>query len=97
MSFFLFLLLVLLTMDFVVSDTFENFDTRVLEFKQVFIMKGNMGRTRRLSVFVVTGNKNGLAGFALTKGNDSMGALKHAKNRAGQKLMYIERFQNHTG
>jgi len=26
-------------------------------------MKGNLGRTRRVSAFVITGNGNGLAGF----------------------------------
>ncbi|KAG8238114.1 hypothetical protein J437_LFUL012725 [Ladona fulva] len=49
---------------------FDGFDTKVLEMKTVFNMKGNLGRTRRMSVFVVTGNKNGLAGFALGKAVD---------------------------
>lgn len=43
------------------EDVFEGFDTKVLELKTVFIMKGNMGRKRRLSSFVVTGNGKGLA------------------------------------
>jgi small subunit ribosomal protein S5 len=75
---------------------FEGFDTKVLEFKTVFCMKSNSGRYRRISVVAVTGNKNGLAGFALGKAADSRAALKRAKNRAGQKLMYIERYNNHT-
>lgn len=60
-------------------------------------MKGNFGRKRRLSVFVVTGNSNGLAGFALGKGLESRTALRKAKNRAGQKLMHIKIFKKHTG
>lgn len=79
------------------EDAFDGFDTKVLELKQVFNMKGNFGRKRRLSVFVVTGNGNGLGGFAMGKGLESKTALRKAKNRAGQKLMHIKLFNNHTG
>ncbi|KAI4467878.1 ribosomal s subunit [Holotrichia oblita] len=78
------------------EDKFDGFDTRVLELKTVFNMKGNFGRKRRLSVFVVTGNSNGLAGFATGKGLESKIALRKAKNRAGQKLMHIKIFRDHT-
>ncbi|KAL1114839.1 hypothetical protein AAG570_007663 [Ranatra chinensis] len=71
------------------EDKFEGFDTTVLEMKSVFNMTGNMGRKRRMSVFVVTGNKQGLAGFGLGKAIDGRAAMKSAKNRAGQKLMTI--------
>jgi small subunit ribosomal protein S5 len=77
------------------EDKFEGFDTRVLELKTVFNMKGNLGRKRRLSGFVVTGNSNGLAGFSTAKAVDSKSVLRKAKNRAAQKLMYIERDGNH--
>lgn len=60
-------------------------------------MKGNLGRTRRTSAFVVTGNGNGLAGFATGKAQMGMTALRKAKNRAAQKLMYVERYNEHTG
>jgi small subunit ribosomal protein S5 len=60
-------------------------------------MEGNMGRRRRISAFVVTGNKNGSAGIALSKAIEAKAALRKAKNRAGQKLLYIEIFNNHTG
>lgn len=78
------------------EDNFEGFDTRVLEMKQVFIMKGNLGRKRRLSCFVVTGNGNGLAGFALGKSVENKAAMRKAKNRAGQKLIHIELCNGHT-
>lgn len=55
-----------------------------------------MGRIRRISTFVITGNKNGSAGIALGKAPDAKVALRKAKNRAGQKLLYIEIFNNHT-
>lgn len=60
-------------------------------------MKGNLGRKRQISAFVVTGNKNGSAGIALGKAVESKAALRKAKNRAGQKMLYIEIFNNHTG
>lgn len=77
------------------EDQFEGFDSRVLELKQVFNMKGNLGRKRRLSAFVVTGNGNGLAGFSCAKAVDSRAVLRKAKNRAGQKLMHIELADGH--
>lgn len=50
-----------------------------------------------MSAFVITGNGNGLGGFALGKGIESKSALRTAKNRSAQKLMFIERYNNHTG
>lgn len=60
-------------------------------------MTGNLGRKTRISAFVITGNGNGLAGFALGKAPVGKAALKMARNRAGQKLMYIPRYDEHTG
>lgn len=77
------------------EDNFEGFDTKVIELKTVFNMKGNLGRKRRLSSFVVTGNGKGLAGFASAKAVDSKAVLRKARNRAGQKLMYIEVCEGH--
>jgi small subunit ribosomal protein S5 len=82
--------------DAIGEDKFEGFDTRVIELKTVFIMKGNLGRKRRLSCFVVCGNGNGLAGFALGKAVETKAAVRKAKNRAAQKLMHIELSNNHT-
>lgn len=78
------------------EETFEGFDSKCLESKAVFNMKGNMGRKRRMSIFVVTGNGNGLAGFGLGKAIETKAALKNAKNRAGQRLLYIDMYNNHT-
>lgn len=60
-------------------------------------MTNNMGRVRVFSCFAVTGNGNGLAGFALKKSGDSKTALSKVKNRAGTKVIYIERYNDHTG
>jgi small subunit ribosomal protein S5 len=78
------------------EDSFEGFDSKVLELKTVFNMKGNMGRKRRLSVMVITGNGNGLAGFAIAKAVETRAALRKAKNRAGQKLMHIDLYNGDT-
>ncbi|XP_043272938.1 28S ribosomal protein S5, mitochondrial [Venturia canescens] len=78
------------------ADTFEGFDSKILEFKTVAHMDGILGKQRSISVFAVTGNGNGLTGFALAKAPDGKLAMKKAKNRAAQKLMYIERYNNHT-
>jgi len=60
-------------------------------------MTGNLGRKSRISTFVVTGNGNGLAGFALAKASVAKAASITAKNRAGQRLIYIPRYKEHTG
>ena len=78
------------------EETFEGFDTRVLELKQVFIMKGNLGRKRRLSCMVVTGNGKGLAGFGVGKSIERPAVLRKAKNRAGQKLIHVDLCNGHT-
>ncbi|KAK0182474.1 hypothetical protein PV327_000614 [Microctonus hyperodae] len=78
------------------DDTFEGFDTRILEYKMVSTMTGNMGRKRRVSTFVITGNRNGLAGFAVAKAPEGRPALRIAKNRAATKLIYIKRYKEHT-
>lgn len=81
--------------DAIGEDKFEGFDTRMIELKTVFNMKGNLGRKRRLSAFVVTGNGNGLAGFASAKAVDTRAVMRKARNRAGQKLMHIEVCEGH--
>lgn len=78
------------------DEKFEGFDTIVIELKQVFIMRGNLGRRRRWSCFVVTGNCNGLAGFASGKSIENRASIRKAKNRAGQKLIYVDLCNGHT-
>ncbi|XP_017040736.1 28S ribosomal protein S5, mitochondrial [Drosophila ficusphila] len=82
--------------DTIGEEEFVSFDTRVLENKIVFIMKGNMGRKRRFSVLSVTGNGNGLAGFATVKAPEVRTALRKSKNRAGQKLINVGLCENRT-
>lgn len=76
--------------------TFDTFDTIVLELRIVTRMTGNLGRMRRHRAMVAVGNRNGLVGFASGKANDARAALRVAKNRAIQRLRYIDRFEGHT-
>ncbi|XP_074104955.1 mitochondrial ribosomal protein S5 [Cotesia typhae] len=78
------------------TEKFEGFESVILEYKLVTVMTGNMGRKRRVSAMVITGNKNGLAGFAVSKASEGKSALRIAKNRAAMKLMFINRYKEHT-
>ncbi|KAH0622816.1 hypothetical protein JD844_025513 [Phrynosoma platyrhinos] len=78
------------------GETYEDFDSRVIELKSVFNMTAKEGRKRSVSALVVVGNGKGAAGFALGKATDRMVALRKAKNRAIHYLHYIERYEDHT-
>ncbi|KAK2581710.1 hypothetical protein KPH14_002196 [Odynerus spinipes] len=78
------------------EETFEGFESWVLEYKFVSTMTGNLGRKSRISTTVVTGNGNGLVGYATAKTKEGKHAITLAKNRAGHKLLYIHRYNDHT-
>ncbi|BFZ11684.1 hypothetical protein BsWGS_14723 [Bradybaena similaris] len=75
---------------------FEGFDTRVLQYKMVSHMTGNLGRKMSISTLVVTGNGKGLAGYAVASAPQGKTALRKAKNKAAQRLQYFERYNDHT-
>lgn len=56
-----------------------------------------MGRSKRCSCMVVTGNGKGLAGFSQVTGRELRSTANAAKNRAGRRLIYFERYNEHTG
>lgn len=78
------------------GETYEDFESRVIEVKSVFNMTAKEGRKRSISCLVAVGNGNGAAGFALGKAPDRSTALRKAKNRAIHYLYYIERYNDHT-
>ncbi|XP_069462962.1 small ribosomal subunit protein uS5m isoform X2 [Ambystoma mexicanum] len=78
------------------GETYEDFDSRVIELKNVFNMTAKEGRKKSVSALVVVGNGNGAAGFAIGKATDRTVALRKAKNRALHRLHFIERYQDHT-
>ena len=80
-----------------ISDTFDGFESWILYAKPISVMTSTMGRSKRVRSMVITGNRKGLAGFAVVTGREFKPALNSAKNRAGLRLMYIERYNEHTG
>ncbi|KAL6259420.1 hypothetical protein P5V15_009343 [Pogonomyrmex californicus] len=78
------------------EDIFDDFETWILESKLVSCMT-DLGHKNHISVFVVSGNGNGLAEFVVAKAPVQKAALKRANNRASLRLMYILRYKEHTG
>ncbi|NWH49665.1 RT05 protein, partial [Fregata magnificens] len=78
------------------GETYEDFETRVIEVKNVFCMKAKEGRKKSIRALVAIGNGKGAAGFAMGKAGDRMNALRKAKNKAICCLHFIELYQNHT-
>ncbi|XP_013882818.1 small ribosomal subunit protein uS5m [Austrofundulus limnaeus] len=78
------------------GETYEDFDTRIIEVKSVFNMTAKEGRKRSISCLVAVGNGKGSAGFALGKAADRTTALRKAKNRAIHYLYHIKLYNNHT-
>lgn len=77
---------------------FDNFETSLLEFKTVFKMTGNLGRVRRNSVLMVTGNRNGAVGFTVSPGKygNNQHSIRKAVNKAGLRLVNVERYEDRT-
>jgi len=78
--------------------TFDNFDSILLEYKTVFNMTGNMGRVRRNSILMVTGNGAGAVGFTLSPGKygQNVQGFRRAVNKAGLRLVNVERYEERT-
>ena len=75
--------------------SFDNFESILLSYKTLFKMTGNLGRVRRHSILMVTGNRNGSVGFTLTEGKYGKGMknMRAAVNKAGLRLINIDRFE----
>ncbi|XP_015417740.1 PREDICTED: 28S ribosomal protein S5, mitochondrial [Myotis davidii] len=78
------------------GETYDDFDTRILEVRNVFNMTAKEGRKKSVRVLVAVGNGRGAAGFAIGKATDRADAFRKAKNRAVHYLHYIERYEDHT-
>ncbi|KAK7598367.1 hypothetical protein V9T40_006602 [Parthenolecanium corni] len=76
--------------------TFDGFESIILHQKAVFHMTSHMGRLRKVHCLVATGNGNGLVGYGLACGVEARGAVRRAKTRGGQRLMYIQRHEERT-
>lgn len=78
------------------ETSFDGFESTVLMLRNMEIMTGLRGRTKIMKGLVVTGNKNGLAGFACVTGSDGKSVVRHARNKASQSLVYVPRWEEHT-
>uniref|UniRef100_A0A8D2BD52 Small ribosomal subunit protein uS5m n=1 Tax=Sciurus vulgaris TaxID=55149 RepID=A0A8D2BD52_SCIVU len=78
------------------GETYEDFDSRILEVRNVFNMTAKEGRKRSVRVLVAVGNGRGAAGFAIGKATERVDAFRKAKNKAIHYLYYIERYEDHT-
>jgi len=78
--------------------TFDNFETILLEFKTVYHMTGNLGRVRRNSILMCTGNGQGAVGFTVSAGKygQNQKALRKAVNKAGLRMVYVDRHEDRT-
>ncbi|XP_077884230.1 small ribosomal subunit protein uS5m-like isoform X3 [Ictidomys tridecemlineatus] len=58
------------------GETYEDFDTRILEVRNVFNMTAKEGRKRSVHVLVAVGNGQGAAGFAIGKATERVDAFR---------------------
>lgn len=78
------------------EQSFEEFETYVLEFKRVCHMDATAGRKYSYTCLVVTGNGKGLAGFAMGKSSIVNQAQSKARNKAILRLQYVNMNEGHT-
>lgn len=75
---------------------FENFKSIIIESRMRIYMDSLFGRSKKQIVTVVCGNGNGLAGFGKASGKDPRNVVRQARNKAGQFMVHVPRFDNHT-
>lgn len=59
-------------------------------------MTKTMGRKRRFTSFVISGNRNGLIGIGKARSSDSKFAVKKAQRKSVFKLIYVNLEEKHT-
>ncbi len=72
-----------------------DFSSTVIELKRVS-NQTKAGKKRTVSCLVVVGNGNGVAGYAVGRGEEIRAAIRKAKNKAVNALQYIPRYSDHT-
>ncbi|CAF0914416.1 unnamed protein product [Adineta ricciae] len=76
--------------------TFENFDSRLIEFKTLQRTIGKIGRKKYTSAFVAVGNGQGLVGYGKALTQDAQQCLQKAKTVAARQLLYVPICDGHT-
>lgn len=72
-----------------------DFSSTVIELKRVS-NQTKAGKKRTVSCLVVVGNGNGVAGYAVGRGEEIRTAIRKAKNKAVNALQYIPRYEDTT-
>ena len=77
---------------------FDNFESILVEYRQATKMSGKFGRIRGVSLIMLTGNRNGSAGWGQTYSpmGRGPGIFQKAANRAGLRLCNIPRYEDRT-
>lgn len=75
------------------GEEFTGFDTKVIFLKPIFKMTALFGKYKRFLCLTVTGNSNGLAGYAVARHLDSRQVMTQSKNKAAQRLQYIDLYE----
>ncbi|KAM7445055.1 28S ribosomal protein S5 [Porites harrisoni] len=73
----------------------KDFHSVVIELRRVSNMTPG-GRKKTQRAIVVVGNKNGVAGFGVGRGQAPLSAMKQARNKAVNYLYFVERCNDHT-
>ena len=77
---------------------YDNFESILVEYRQSTQMSGKFGRIRGMKLIMVTGNRNGTAGFACTSAGFGRGPqiFTRAVNKAGLRLITFPRYEDRT-
>ena len=61
-------------------------------------MTGRVGRVRNLRFIMITGNRDGLCGYSVTRAQFGTGSagFRRAVNKAGYRVCYFDRYENRT-
>ena len=70
---------------------FHDFESVVMDLARVSHMNAKMGRVYSMRAIVAVGNANGLVGFANCVSPTIAGAFRKARQKAANRLIYVER------
>jgi len=80
------------------DGNFDDFDSVLVETRQLSKMSGVLGRVQTKRLVMITGNKDGLIGMATIAAGFSSGnqSYRQAVNRAGKRVVFIDRYEDRT-
>lgn len=80
------------------DGNFDEFDSILVEIKNLVKMSGVLGRTQQKRLCMISGNRNGLIGMATIQAGfgGGMASYRQAVNRAGKRVVFIDRYEDRT-